>query len=249
MIQELHEGFMSNQELASWAGLSVETIRKNKKKWCANRLSKYAIFTEVRGGVNITQIIEPIYSKKPKDQVKKLTKQCWGTKGFKVDTQVNVAQKVIKKITPPDLLSYNTVRTYVGIAKREMYGVAKKRPGTDGTCKWVYCKIDDNGQAIPFTEQENQIRIELINKYVKTDADKLIDIKGAQKDFQNGDLTIDEYNEIVSEVIDRDCGWAKFQFEFEKAINAQCDFRTMIIDFEEPSAFDLVPMSNKAFDF
>jgi hypothetical protein len=146
MLTELKLGIITNAELAIWANVQESTIAKNKTKWCEKKLSKYAEYELVRGkGVNITRIIEPVYNKKPKEQVKKLTKKCWGIKTFKVDSQVNVARKVINEITPPDLLSYNTVRNYVGEAKREMWGVAKKCDGTIGKCKWIYCKIDDNG--------------------------------------------------------------------------------------------------------
>lgn len=246
---ELKLGKMTTAEIAEWAGVKEITISKNKVKWCEKKLSKYAKYELVYGGVIIHEIIEPIYSQKPKEQVKKLTKKCWGIGDFKVDTQVNVARKVAAQITPSDLLSTSTLKRYVGDAKREMYGVAKKREGYDGYCKWVFCKVDQYGQAIPFTSQENEIKKELLDKYIKTDADKLIDIKGASKDLANGDMTIEEYNELVNELIDRDCGWAKFQQEFEKAIDAHCDVQTMIIDFKEPSAFDLLPKSNASFNF
>lgn len=241
---------MTVSELAEWANVKESTIAKNKTKWCATKLVKYAEYELVRGkGVNILRIIEPIYSQKPKEQIKKLTRKCWGIGDFKVDTQVNVTRKVAEQITPSDLLSISTLKRYVGDAKREMYGVAKKREGINGHCKWVFCKVNECGQAVPFTAQENEIKKELLDKYIKTDADKLVDIKGASKDLANGDMTIEEYNELVNELIDRDYGWAKFQREFEKAIDAYCDIQTMIIDFEEPSAFDLLPKSNAPFDF
>lgn len=62
MELELKLGFMTNQELAEWAGLKEDYIRKHKKNWCNKQLVKYATYEVVRGGVNINSIIDPIYS-------------------------------------------------------------------------------------------------------------------------------------------------------------------------------------------
>lgn len=68
MTKELKLGLMSINELAEWANVKESTIAKNKTKWCATKLAKYAEYELVRGkGVNILYIIEPIYSQKPKE--------------------------------------------------------------------------------------------------------------------------------------------------------------------------------------
>ena len=52
---ELHEGFMSNQELADWFGIKPITVSKNKTAWLS-KLSDYCDYKAVRGGAMISNI-------------------------------------------------------------------------------------------------------------------------------------------------------------------------------------------------
>ena len=57
---ELKLGKMSTKELAEWFGISYGAFRNSKEKKL-EELKGFASFEEVYGGVNITQIINPIY--------------------------------------------------------------------------------------------------------------------------------------------------------------------------------------------
>lgn len=232
MELELKLGFMTNQELAEWAGLKEDYIRKHKKNWCNRQLVKYATYDVVRGGVNINSIIDPIYSSTGKTQVKKEFKNCWGTPNFRVDTCRNAARKMKKRLQETGAkvsLSDNTIYSYVNDTKRCFYGVPKKREGIYGYSRWVMCKVID-GQATPFTEDEEELKKELMHKYLKNDCDKILDIQAAYVNLEKGDITPEEYSEVVNEIVERELGWEMFETEFTKAIGAPIDFQTELVD-------------------
>ena len=232
MEKELHLGIMTRDELAEWSGLTVAYIKKQKTKWCSNKLSKYAKFNMVRNGVEITEIIEPVYSNKPKLQVQKKFYDNFGGKDphFKADTCMNAAKKIQEQLSPPDLISFNTTYSYTCEVKREGWGVPKIKSGKLGESQWVYCKIGPNGEGVPFTDEENEIRCQLIVKYVKGDAKKIQDIIAADDALNKKEITLEEYNQITSEIARRECGWDIFQKKFQEAIKCRCGFRTQLID-------------------
>lgn len=228
MELELKEGFMTTEELAKWAQLSSSHIMKNKKSWCEKFLSKYAIYELKRGGIEIIQVLQPVFRTTLKTKVENNFDACYGDGEHKVDKCKNVSEKIQKKLDDPNV-NANTVYQYVCSTKREWYGVSNQREGSKGHCKNVLCKIV-NGQPTIFTEEEIVIRNRLMNKYLKSRSQQVIDMRAAKQAFENHEITKEEYDQVIDELLDTDKDWVGFLEEFEKQIGYPVDFGIEIID-------------------
>ena len=222
-------GFMTNEEIANWAQISAKYFTKNRKFWCQKQLSKYAKYEIQKGGVEILEIIEPIYNSSAKREIEKVFPKCWGHDGYQIDTCKNACRKIIEKIGNKLDIAESTTYAYTSLTKRELYGVINKYEGSIGESHWVFCK-KINGEHYPFTEEEEKIKNELANKYLCTNKDKIITMKGLKSAYANGEITLDEYNEGIDELIDNEMGWLAFQEAFEKAIGCEVTFATLLID-------------------
>ena len=61
-MEELKLGKVTNQELAEWFNATVNSITKKKQQWL-KILQEYCEFTPIYGGVIITKIYKPFYTK------------------------------------------------------------------------------------------------------------------------------------------------------------------------------------------
>ena len=228
MVPELKLGIMTNKELAEWSNVTEAYLSKHKKSWCEKKLSKYADYNNIRGGVEILKIKEPIYNcEGAKAQVKKNLRECWGRPNYRVDTCRNAANKIKKRIRPANLIADSTLYTYTCDAKRELWGVAKRYAGSEGTSYWVMCKIV-NGEAAPFTEDELELCKELKAKYLKTDADRIIDLKAAKAAYDRGEIQKEDFGSIIDDIMNYELGWMAFEEAFTEAIGAPIDFQTLV---------------------
>lgn len=85
---ELHEGFMSNQELANWFGITENGFSKRKSK-ILPRLSDYCDYETVRGGAMISNIKLPTYVKNRNFKiVYDNYRECWSEDGLDTCTHV-----------------------------------------------------------------------------------------------------------------------------------------------------------------
>ena len=139
---ELQLGFMSNNDIATWAQISSSYFIKNRKTWCQKQLTRYAEYELKKGGVEILKIIKPVYNTTLKSKVENNFDTCYGNGKNKVDRCKNVSEKIRKKLNDPDI-NNNTLYQYVCSIKREWYGVPKNRDGIKGHCKFILCKIVD----------------------------------------------------------------------------------------------------------
>lgn len=222
-------GFMSNEEIINWAQISPNYYLRIRKAWCEKQLSKYAKHRLVKGGVEILEIIEPIYGTTAKKEVEKNFSKCWGHEGHNIDTCKNACRKIQKVLNNKIDVADATIYSYVCLTKREMYGVPKKYEGSIGESFYVYCKIVNN-EYIPFTEEEEKIKKELAKKYLCTNTDRIIDLKAIKAAYQNGELEREDYEKAIDEIVDYELGWLAFQEAFEKAIGYPTAFATYLQD-------------------
>ena len=222
-------GFMSNEEIINWAQISSNYFLRIRKSWCEKQLSKYAKYNLVKGGVEILEIIKPVYASNAKKEVEKNFSKCWGHDGYQIDTCKNACRKMQEILNNKTNIADITIYNHICLTKRELYGVVNKYEGSIGESRWIFCKKID-GEHYPFTEEEEEIKKKLADKYLCNDKDKIITMKGLKSAYANGEITLDEYNEGIDELIDNEMGWIAFQEAFEKAIGCEVTFATLLID-------------------
>lgn len=192
---ELHLGKMTNKELAQWFGISTQTMTRRKKDKL-EELKLFAHFEEVYGGVNILEVMEPVYEKKKSKnfQIVELAfDKEWAKNGL--DTCSNVALKIKDKHNELSIAN-TTAAKYALQVRNNKYG----KP-FEGGCEYLWCKVERlaNGIAIltEFTEEEIKIKDELMRIYFKGDTEKEIIISQM---VQEGELSKDEAYDLLIEI-------------------------------------------------
>ena len=94
MIKELYLRFMSNQEIADWGNISKSYLEKRKDKWCKKNLSSKAKYKIVRGGVEILEIYDPVFSSSGKQEVHNKYLDYYGNGKQKIDSCINCYNKI-----------------------------------------------------------------------------------------------------------------------------------------------------------
>lgn len=175
----LRLGFMKTQELAEWMGISYGTFRKRKKERLGE-LTNFCSFKEIYGGVNITQIYEYEYSKLgslSKQTIVKNLPQVWSQDGL--DTCKRVGEEIRLKNNLP--IASGTAGKYAGVGRTKWFGKPyNDMVGKLGKCNYVLCKMEGEGantKYIRFTEEEEKIKEDLMQKYFGSVAEKTIIVK------------------------------------------------------------------------
>lgn len=227
---ELKLGFMSDAEVAEWCGKTVTSFKRNRKRWCESTLSRYATFEVVNKGINIISIKDPIFLPSGRKEVAEKWRGCWGYDNSALDTNSACWTKLKPQMI--NQISDNTGKNYISSFKCEEYGVAykrRKRDGTKGYCHFVFCKLVD-GIPQHFTEEELKIKRDLENKHLTNSKQQQYEMQSLLAALRLGELTKEEYQEAITEIIETDTGWNAFQQALEEAIGYPTDFRTELVD-------------------
>ena len=173
---ELHLGKMTNKELAEWFGLKPSSMTRLKKQKL-EELKNYAIFEEVYGGVEITAIIKDTYNKKD-NQIRQIYQQGFEEVRQPIDTVSNINNQIFEKYSEqlPTLKSPQSGYHYAIEVRNQNYGIPFQEMGNLGYCYYLWCKIeileDGKFRYVEFSEEENQIKKELLKLHFKADEEK-----------------------------------------------------------------------------
>ena len=238
-MEEIHLkiGKMKTDEIAAWFGLTgknrAQTFRNNKERYL-RELGDYADFDIVYGGINIKEIKIPgddIYVKghsESKKLILKVFDKEWNKSGL--DTCINVNNKIMKKYSNEITVSKDTAYKYTLDAKKTLFGVAFKEMGRLGSCKYLWCKVYDQEDGIsilePFTEEEQEIKKEVMKKYFGTDIEQDILIREM---VETGELTKEEAYDLSCEIRNLNKqGFLAFRAELETIFNCRITKGTLI---------------------
>lgn len=125
----------------------------------------------------------------------------------------------------------NTAYRYTLDARKMLFGVAFKEMGTLGYCKYLWCKVHDQNDGIsvlePFSEEEQEIKKQVMKKYFGTDEERDILIREM---VENGELTKEEAYDLSCELrnLNKD-GFMAFKAELEERFNCRITKGTLVV--------------------
>lgn len=200
--KELKIGQMKCKELAEWFGISPSSLSAHKQDKL-EELKAYADYEDLgRRGVNIIKIIEPIYSKvssESKAKIFEVFDSSWGENGL--DTATNVRDKIKYRYKDLIPVSDDTVYRYVLDARNKYYGKPFKELGEYGNCIYIWGKQEFDEESseiyyVPLTDEEIEIKQQMMKQYFGTDEEK--DIMIAEM-VETGEITKEEAYDLMVE--------------------------------------------------
>ena len=233
---ELRLGKMSTKDLAEWFGMSYGRFR-NVKKQKLEELKNFCFFEEVYGGIEVTAIINPVYTKEL-NNIRQVYQKGFEELRKPLDTVSHINNQIYEKYNEqlPTLSSAESGYRYAIEVRNANYGIPFKGKGSKGFCYYMWCKMEErDGEQffIQFTEEEEQVKKELLKKHFGTNEEK--DLLIAEM-VTNGEISKEDAYDIMMEYRNLNGkGFMSFLRELEKQIGSKVVKATK---FEEALYFD-----------
>lgn len=242
-MNELKIGAMSNEELGAWFGVKVGTF-KNQKKKKLEELKMFADFYLDKGKVIITEIYDPIYSKKQSETMKKVVDKIdmvWSEDGL--DSCSRVGSEIYELLKQEDSTfnkAESTVVKYTAKGRNELYGVPFVGNGKIGSCIYIWCKRNkDTGEYSFLTEEEQMIKQQLQTKYFGDATEKQILVKGM---VESGEIRKEDAWQVLEDMTNMGTGnFMMFLKEIQRILGCQVVRGTLV----DRNAFMLDSEENK----
>ena len=223
---ELTVGKWTNSMLAEWFGIKEKTF-KNQKSRKLLELEEYADYYEEKGKIYITDVYVPYYSVKPSnyEAIKDNFNEMWPI--GQINTCKNVSYELLEKL---DLdISTGTAEIITRKVRTEFYGKpAGENGGSIGSCMYVWCKKDENGQPVSFTKEEEEIKNNLLKKYYGSASEKTVII---QSMIQEGKIKEEEAWSVYKDMMNLNRkDFISFLQELSSAIGATVIKGTILSD-------------------
>lgn len=243
-MEYLSIGKFTNADLADWFGTSESNLSHKKKKFLAV-LKEYCAFNSIYGGIEITEVYNPFYTKNANY---KLTfdnyDKYWSSSGL--DTCTHVGSQMYADLQEQYTIKESTVISQTRqVRNQKFHKPFDEKPGPCGKCTYILCKKNEHGQPTWLSDEENQIKEQLLKKYFGTAEEKTIMV---QQMVENGEITADQAWDEYSALLKLPKFYPSFMSEFKKLTGVQL-IRGTLIDRRE-SAFEEVPVTSEStFEF
>lgn len=227
---ELKPGYISNKDLALWFGIKPNSFAhaKNKK---LEQLKKYADYEIIDKKIKINKVHIPYYSKSYTQVLNNMDKY-WSEDGL--DSCRHVSYILKEQLDLPVIRE--TIEKYACRGRNELWGKPFVGGGKMGACVYVWCKRFGEGintQYELLTEQQEEIKQQLIKKYFGDATQKQIIVKGM---VQSGEITKEEAWDVLTQLTNmQDTNFMTFLTQLQEKLQCTVVRGTLV----ERSAFEL----------
>ena len=197
-MKKLQEGIFNNKDLAEWFGCSSSYFSQVKDKKL-EQLKAYADF-ELIGNkqkkIKINRVYEDQYHKKGSyayQTIRDKFDQTWSDNGL--DSCKRVCYQIMETT---DLgVVQRTAYNYTLKTRNDLFGKPFQEGGKLGSCKYLWCKQDEDGKLRFLTKEEEQIKSKMIKKYFGDAEQKQIIVQGM---IEAGEITKEEAWDILTQM-------------------------------------------------
>ena len=141
----------------------------------------------------------------------------WDPSGL--DSCSRIADEICSVHTEEEVGKPTTVYDKTRAVRNELYGKPMSGvPGTDGTCSYVWAKKLPNGRLSYLSEEEEEIKKQLMKKYFSTTDEKTVMV---QSMIESGELTKEEAWQYYSKMLNLSRDYSNFMFDFKAQTGIQ----------------------------
>jgi hypothetical protein len=193
---KLKLGFMTNQELADWFGITLKTLT-NTKKIYMERLEPFAKFKTVRGGVVIEEISIEKYIKNLNDDVRFYLEEVKKAND-NLASIAGISEALIANSPEFHDCSFSTLKRRMRKAGIKAFGVTvdPESKGIYGSREyaWVIKLYDKPNHYRHLTAEENELFLSLIKAYCADAPEKIQQAALLEEAYRSSDdMTKEEY--------------------------------------------------------
>ena len=192
---ELRLGKMSSREVAAWLGVSYLSYKNNIAKH-TKKLLPYCEFKVVFGGIEISEIYEPVYDKgsvrKDKELILREITLCLSEQ----EGLASISGMARKFTKLGHYTSIRTARRHLTLAANELFGKTDGliSHGEAGNREYIWgIKVDDYNHYRMLTENEEEIFNNLISSIYASEPEQIKKAALLEEALRRKEIDVDEY--------------------------------------------------------
>lgn len=197
MILEENKVYNS-KDISTWFGINPSTFSRNRREYL-DILRNFVSYEEMGKRIRVLKVYTAEYDKNWNTNYGKIRNkvpEVWNPSGL--DSSKRVSQEIQHQLMLP--LTEGTVYQYTLKSRNELYGRPFGAPGELGKCTYTWCKKIGDGRTaeiLPLTEEEEEIKQNLIQKYFGNVSEKQVIVKAM---VESGEISKEDAWDVLEEL-------------------------------------------------